>query len=116
MMAQEPEVTFTFSYNALIKISIALIGAEGYKVRSVPGHHFKLIEMAGALLKDERFVKIGQEMRNLRNLELYEAEDFISEKNAEEYYIFIGEIFKKAQGYLNKTSRDGSCLPEAPSL
>ncbi len=38
------EVVFRFSYDALIKLGIFLIAKNGYKVRSIPGHHIKILE------------------------------------------------------------------------
>ena len=46
------EVRFDYAYKALIKIGIALISRKGYRVRSVPGHHIKLIQKVGELLKE----------------------------------------------------------------
>ena len=42
---QFPEVKFTYSYQALIKAGIATLAKVGkVKVRSVPGHHVKILE------------------------------------------------------------------------
>ena len=38
------EVRFTYAYTALLKGGIALLAAHGFRLRSVPGHHVKLIE------------------------------------------------------------------------
>lgn len=46
------EVVFKFSYDALIKLGIALITRQGYKVRSVVGHHVKILEKMSQILKN----------------------------------------------------------------
>jgi hypothetical protein len=38
------EIRFKFSYDALIKLGITLLAIEGFKVKSMPGHHIKIIE------------------------------------------------------------------------
>jgi hypothetical protein len=35
------EVVFRFSYDALLKFGMYILAKNGYKVRSVPGHHQK---------------------------------------------------------------------------
>jgi len=47
---KEVAVIFRFSYDAFIKLGIALIGKRGFKVRSVVGHHVKIIEKLSQLL------------------------------------------------------------------
>ena len=37
------QVKFRFSYDALIKLGILLVARVGYKVRSIPSHHVKLL-------------------------------------------------------------------------
>ena len=44
------EVKFNYAFNALIKAGIALMAAKGVKIRSVPGHHVKLIEKTAEIV------------------------------------------------------------------
>jgi hypothetical protein len=90
-----PEVKFTFSYSALIKLGIILIAREGYKVRSVPGHHSKIIEKLGEILKNEDVVVVGNRMRNIRNFEFYEGGIAVSRKEAKEYFDFVKNLLDK---------------------
>ncbi len=41
---QEPDIAFTFSYRALLKACLSLVSFCGYRIRSKPGHHIKLLE------------------------------------------------------------------------
>ena len=98
-IAQEsniPEVIFTFSYDALIKLGIALISEKGYKVRSIRGHHIKILEKTSQLLKNKDINTIGNEMRQKRNTDLYGGGVLISEKDSKAYTKFIQNIFHKA--------------------
>lgn len=46
----ETDVKFHFTYMALIKIGIYFIAKEGYRIKSRPGHHQKIIETLSKLL------------------------------------------------------------------
>jgi hypothetical protein len=94
--ASVPDVTFNFSYNALIKIGIAEIASKGFRIRSHEGHHMKIIQSLSEILKDENINAFGNLMRRQRNLDLYNGGIFIAEKQSKEYLQFVKEIFKKA--------------------
>jgi hypothetical protein len=88
-----PEVRFSYAYQALIKAGIALIAQEGgVKVRSVPGHHVKVIDTLSALLKDEDIKIVGHAIRKKRNLDLYEGGEMISKKEADDYARFVDGV------------------------
>jgi len=97
---KEPEVTFNFSYSALVKIGIVLISVCGYRVKSRVGHHIKILEKLSQILKDENIEIIGDRMRKKRNLDLYEGGIIISQKEAKDYLDFTKRIIKKAEEYL----------------
>ncbi len=67
------DVIFKFSYEALIKLGIALIAEKGYKTRSVPGHHIKILEKLSDILRDEDIVVLGNKMRQERNMNFYDG-------------------------------------------
>ena len=90
------DVIFKFSYDALIKLGIALIAKKGYKVRSTPGHHAKILEKLSQLLKDEDILVLGNKMRQERNTNLYDGGFFVGEKDSLEYLEFVKSTFKKA--------------------
>lgn len=92
-----PEVRFTYAFQALIKTGIALLAREGLKVRSVPGHHVKILERMSEFLKDPDILTLGNAMRMKRNQDLYGAGELISEKESREYLAFVQKILKKAE-------------------
>ncbi|MCK5320180.1 hypothetical protein KAJ61_02210 [Candidatus Parcubacteria bacterium] len=89
------EVKFQFTYNALIKLGIALIACYGYKVSSRHGHHIKIIEKISEILNNENVLIYGNQMRKTRNTELYDGGIMITKKQADEYYDFTAKLFKK---------------------
>jgi len=98
--SKEPEVMFTFSYSALIKIGIVLIAVYGYRVRSRTGHHIKILEKLSQILNNKNIEIIGEKMRKKRNLDLYEGGIIIDLKEAQQYLNFIKEIIEKAEEFL----------------
>ena len=91
-----PEVVFKFAYDTLIKCGITLIAREGYRVRSAPGHHAKLIDHLAELLNNQDIAVFGHKMRTMRNLDFYDGGILISEKDAQEYLKFVRRVFKQA--------------------
>ncbi|MEI6498928.1 MAG: hypothetical protein WCO23_03120 [bacterium] len=95
-----PDVIFKFSYDALIKIGIALIASKNYKVRSNAGHHIKIIEKLATILQDNDINLLGNKMRQDRNSNLYDGSYFVSEKDSKEYLQFVKKVFNQAKGQL----------------
>ena len=93
---KEVAVIFRFSYDAFIKLGIALIGKRGFKVRSVVGHHVKIIEKLSQLLGNKDIEVYGNQMRKLRNIGFYEGGDLITEKQARDFLDFVQNVFKQA--------------------
>jgi len=91
------EVRFKFAYDALIKIGIAVIAEKGYKVRSQPGHHVKILEKMSEILNDENISVLGNKMRQDRNRDFYEGGTIITKKEANEYLEFLKGIFNEVQ-------------------
>ncbi|MEI8349002.1 MAG: hypothetical protein WCI77_02515 [Candidatus Omnitrophota bacterium] len=90
------DVIFKFSYDALIKLGIALIAKKGYKIRSTIGHHVKILEKLSQILGEEDVLVLGNKMRQERNVNLYDGGFFIGEKDSREYLDFVKKVFKKA--------------------
>jgi len=98
------EVKFTYSYNALIKAGIALIAAHGnVKVRSMAGHHIKIIEKIAEMLEDDSVVTMGNAMRMKRNEDFYGGGIFISEKDSGEYLKYVEGILKRIKAAINSS-------------
>jgi hypothetical protein len=105
-----PDVIFKFSYDALIKLGIALIAQEGYKVRSTAGHHVKTLEKLSQILQDEDIVIFGNKMRRERNANLYDGGFFVGEKDSREYLKFVEGIFGKKDKVQSPTSKVGKTI------
>ncbi|MCB4792268.1 MAG: hypothetical protein LHV68_10340 [Elusimicrobia bacterium] len=90
-----PEIIFHFSYMTLIKIGIYCIAKEGYRIKSRPGHHVKIIETLSQLLGSKDILIAGDKMRKDRNIDLYSGDSVIDEKEAKEYYEIVEELIKK---------------------
>lgn len=85
-----PEVRFSYGYQALVKGGIALIAkVGGVKVRSVPGHHVKILEKMSEILKNPDVLTLGDAMRTKRNSDFYGGGESITEKEAEDYLKFV---------------------------
>lgn len=93
---QYPEVRFTYSYQALVKAGITLIAHVGQvKVKSVPGHHVKLLEKLSEILVDADILSLGNAIRMKRNTDLYGGGELISEKEADDYCRFVEDVVKR---------------------
>ena len=98
-----PEVRFSYSFQALIKAGIALIAQEGkVKVRSVPGHHAKILEKMSEILKDSDLNAIGNAMRTKRNADLYGGGQPVGENEAGDYLKFVEKTLKKVENKIRK--------------
>lgn len=90
------KVRFSYSYQALIKLGIVLLAkVGGVKMRSIPGHHVKVLEEMSRILRDEGILEIGNAMRMKRNANLYGSGITVGEKEAEDYYKFVNNTAKK---------------------
>ncbi len=94
------EVRFTFAYQALVKAGIACLAHEGYKVRTAPGHHIKLIEKLSELLADANVFTYGNAMRMKRNDDLYGDGGIVSKKDTDEYLEFVQSVLVKVKARL----------------
>ena len=89
---------FTYSYQALIKAGIALIAKAGHvRVRSVPGHHVKILEKTSEILQEADVLLIGDAMRVKRNNDFYSGGESVTEKEADDYFNFTEMTLKKIE-------------------
>ena len=96
------DVKFNYIYTALIKSGIALLSSYGIKVRSVIGHHRKVIEKLAELLKDESVIDISNVMRAKRNLDLYAGGVEVTEKECREYIQFAENVLSEVVKFIKK--------------
>ncbi|MCF7906884.1 hypothetical protein K9K85_01210 [Patescibacteria group bacterium] len=97
-----PEVSFRFSYDALLKLAIAICAIKDLRVKSKRGHHIELIKKLSIFLQDPEIEILANEMRSKRNWELYGGGATISQKQNQEYILWVKQIFKKAEKMLVK--------------
>jgi hypothetical protein len=95
------EVKFTYTYTSLIKAGIALFSFYGFKIKSTPGHHIKIIEKMSGLLKDSSIVEMGNAMRSKRNMDFYSGGVEVTEKECCEYMDFVEKVLKDIQRHIN---------------
>ena|SRR3990167_7092718 len=96
-----PDVKFNYAYSAVIKLGIALLSYYQIKVKSVPGHHIKIIEKMAETLKDDSINDIGNAMRSKRNIGMYSGGIEVTEKECREYIDFVKKTFSRAKAILD---------------
>jgi hypothetical protein len=100
------EVKFTYSYQALIKAGIVLIAKIGkVKVRSVPGHHVKILEKMSEILMNPDVLTLGDVMRSKRNSDFYGGGESITEKEAEDYLQFVEKTVALVRKLITRNTR-----------
>ena len=99
-MDKIPDVKFNYAYSALIKSGIALLSHQQIKVKSVPGHHIKIIEKLAETLKDDTINDIGNAMRSKRNIGMYSGGIEVTEKECQEYIDFVEKIISKVKAII----------------
>ncbi len=97
------DVKFQFSYNAMIKLGICLAASYGKKVNSRAGHHIKIIEVIASVLDNNSVAAIGNQMRKIRNTELYDGgKILITKKQASGYCDFTESLFKATSKFFKQ--------------
>ena len=92
------EVKFTYCYQALIKIGMAVLAKKGeMKVRSVMGHHVKILSKLSEILGSPDIFTVGNAMRMKRNKDLYDAGATITKKEVDDYIVFVDGVIHKAK-------------------
>ena len=83
----DPVVIFKFTYDAVLKASIALFAFYGYRIRPIKGHHIEIfLQLKGILSKSySTTVDAFEDMRRQRNKDLYFGGIPISKTEASEY-------------------------------
>lgn len=94
------DVKFRFSYDALLKLAIAVCAQENLRVEARAGHHKELIDKLSNILKMSDIKKIGNEMRKKRNFDLYSGGPSFSSKEAKDFSDWVGDVFKKGEEYI----------------
>jgi len=92
-----PEVVFKFSYDAMLKLAIALCAKNNLRVKSRQGHHVELINKLSEFMDDNEIKTIANEMRMKRNIDLYSGGTLVTKKEADEYLNWTSSLFKKVK-------------------
>ena len=92
------EVRFSYAYQALLKTGMAIIAFKGgVRIRSVPGHHVKILVHLSRLLNDQDILTTGNAMRMKRNKDLYSGGEYLAKKEVEDYVQFVGSVVHRVQ-------------------
>ncbi|MBL7157064.1 MAG: hypothetical protein ISS92_02750 [Candidatus Omnitrophica bacterium] len=94
------EVKFNYAYTSLIKAGITLLSFYKLKIKSVPGHHIKIIDKMSDILKNDTINEIGNAMRSKRNLDFYSGGIEVTEKECHEYIAFVKKALKDIQKHI----------------
>ena len=94
------EVKFNYAYTALIKAGIALLSFYQIKIKSVPGHHIKIIEKIAEALKDDSIMTMANIMRSKRNLDFYAGGVEVTEKEVKEFLQFSENVLSKIKNII----------------
>ncbi len=95
------DVKFSYVYTALIKAGIALLSVYQVKIKSMPGHHLKIIEKIAQILKDDSVLTLGNIMRSKRNLDFYAGGVEVTEKECSEFIKFTEKVFTKIKNIIH---------------
>lgn len=96
------EVKFSYAYTALIKGGLAWLAREQVKIKSVPGHHVKILEALAGALHDEDIAIAGNTMRAKRNADLYTGGMEVTEKECETYLAFVERVLSRLEDKMDK--------------
>ncbi|MBU1121903.1 MAG: orotidine 5'-phosphate decarboxylase [Candidatus Omnitrophica bacterium] len=91
------DVKFNYAYTAFIKAGITLLSFYGMKVRSIPGHHVKIIDKIAQSLDDCAIADMGNIMRSKRNSDIYAGGIEITEKECKEYIRFVENVVTRVR-------------------
>ena len=97
------DVKFNYTYNAFLKTGIALLSFYQVKAKPIPGHHIKIIEKISQILKDKIIEDVGNVMRSKRNIDMYAGGTEITEKECNEYLLFVENVLSKTEKLISKS-------------
>lgn len=95
------DVKFNYAYSSLLKAGIALLSYHQIRIKSVPGHHVKIIETLAETLKDKAIADVGNAMRSKRNIDMYSGGVEVTEKESKEYIDFVDRVLSQVKAFLN---------------
>lgn len=101
ILAISEEISFKTTYDAMIKITLALMLAHGVRPRTQSGHHLTMIQFAKNILPKEQETLINRydRIRAKRHLLVYEA-SWVSRQEAEEAILAAEKYWKIVKEYI----------------
>lgn len=94
---QDPSLVYRIGHEAVLKLGIAMISAAGYKVKSVPGHHVKILDKLVEILGRPDEIEYMHRIRRKRNIDLYEGGLDFTEKEAKDLLGLCKILFEDAR-------------------
>ncbi|OIO52878.1 hypothetical protein AUJ78_00665 [Candidatus Peregrinibacteria bacterium CG1_02_41_10] len=92
-----PSIIYRFAYDAVIKLGVYLLAKQKLKVRSVMGHHFKILEFIAEILELKDEIDYLNRVRRQRNQDLYEGGIEFTKKEADSLLQVVQKIFTKVK-------------------
>jgi len=95
------EVSYKTTYDAMMKITLALIMSYGLRPRSKMGHHMTMVNFAKKMLgkENQMLIKKYDKMREKRHLLVYEAQ-WISRKEVKEAVALAEKYLKIVKDFI----------------
>jgi hypothetical protein len=109
--SKDPNIAYRIGYESVLKLGIALIAQAGFKVKSVPGHHVKILDKLGEILGRPDEVEYLHRIRRKRNIDLYDGGLDFTEKESKDLLDLCKTLFTHAK-QLNCLNHD----PTTPRL
>jgi len=97
-----PDVTFRFSYDALLKLATAVCAYKCLRVKARQGHQIELIKKLAEIMDDSEIEILGNQMRAKKNWDMYGGGVLISKKEAREYSEWVVRVFEASQKFSDK--------------
>ena len=91
--ANDPNIIYRIGYDAVLKFGIAVIAKNGYKTRSILGHHIKILNVLSDLFNVKDEIGYIHRIRRKRNIDLYEGGIDFTETEAKNLIKIIKKIF-----------------------
>ena len=90
-----PQIVLRFSYDCMIKLAISELARQGYKVRSIPGHHIALLDELAEIVGEADLAIVFNEYRQKRNRELYDGYCYATETEAHALFSLLESILTR---------------------
>lgn len=106
------KLSFQTAYEAILKISLALMISYGIRPRSLPGHHKAIIDFVDSKLGPQyrKLIKNFDEMRRKRNKAIYEVGLLFSHSEATQAIKLVERFIKIIEQKIEEARRQEKLL------